>query len=190
MTGVVYVSVDDWITIAALVLGTTDATVRSIADLDLADSRGAGECRGTRSCCLDSGVDRPWHRRVAASCSCALSSSRFELACGSVIRAPTNEHAQVVADPFRSFGSPIFESGRARVKDVLHRFWAGDSLDESGRQATRGALLLPLEPEPQQSCDGRPLSRQPPTITNVCTEPGPFIYAVHQNKIERLAIRE
>ncbi len=39
MTGVVYVSVDDWITIAALVLGTTDATVRSIADLDLADSR-------------------------------------------------------------------------------------------------------------------------------------------------------
>ncbi len=38
MTGVVYVSVDDWITIAALVLGTTDATIRSIADLDLADS--------------------------------------------------------------------------------------------------------------------------------------------------------
>lgn len=38
MTSVVYASVDDWITIAALVLGTTDATIRSIADLDLADS--------------------------------------------------------------------------------------------------------------------------------------------------------
>lgn len=38
MTDVVYVSVDDWTTIAALVLGTTDATIRSIADLDLADS--------------------------------------------------------------------------------------------------------------------------------------------------------
>ena len=27
-------------------------------------------------------------------------------------------------------------------------------------------------------------------ITNKCGEPGPFIYAVHQNRIERLAIRE
>ena len=29
-----------------------------------------------------------------------------------------------------------------------------------------------------------------PAITNACSEPGPFIYAVHQNRIERLAIRE
>ena len=29
-----------------------------------------------------------------------------------------------------------------------------------------------------------------PAITNACGEPGPFIYAVHQNRIERLAIRE
>ena len=36
----------------------------------------------------------------------------------------------MVADPFRSFGSPIFERGGARVDDVLHRFWAGDSLEE------------------------------------------------------------
>lgn len=27
-------------------------------------------------------------------------------------------------------------------------------------------------------------------ITNACAEAGPFIYAVHQNRIERLAIRE
>ena len=47
-----------------------------------------------------------------------------------LIRVPTYEHAQVVADPFRSFGSPIFERGGARVDDVLHRFWAGDSLEE------------------------------------------------------------
>lgn len=38
MTAVVYVSVDDWITIAALVLETTDATIRRVANLDLADS--------------------------------------------------------------------------------------------------------------------------------------------------------
>ncbi len=38
MTGVVYESVDDWITIAALVLDTTDATIRRVANLDLADS--------------------------------------------------------------------------------------------------------------------------------------------------------
>ena len=29
-----------------------------------------------------------------------------------------------------------------------------------------------------------------PAITHACAEPGPFIYAVHQNRIERLAIRE
>lgn len=47
-----------------------------------------------------------------------------------LIRVPTYEHAQIVADPSRSFGSPIFERGGARVEDVLHRFWAGDSLDD------------------------------------------------------------
>lgn len=48
----------------------------------------------------------------------------------SLIHVPAYEHASVVADPTRSFGSPIFERGGARVVDVLERFWAGDSLDE------------------------------------------------------------
>lgn len=47
----------------------------------------------------------------------------------SLIHVPAYGHAQVVADPARSFGAPIFERGAARVDDVLQRFWAGDSLD-------------------------------------------------------------
>ncbi len=47
-----------------------------------------------------------------------------------LIHLPVYDHAEVVADPTRSFGAPIFEHGGARVDDVLHRFWAGDSLDE------------------------------------------------------------
>jgi uncharacterized protein (DUF433 family) len=47
-----------------------------------------------------------------------------------LIRVPTYEHAQVVADPTRSFGAPIFERGGARIDDVLERFWAGETLGE------------------------------------------------------------
>jgi uncharacterized protein (DUF433 family) len=47
-----------------------------------------------------------------------------------LIRVPAYERASVVADPRRSFGSPIFERGGARVRDVLDRFQAGESLDE------------------------------------------------------------
>lgn len=47
-----------------------------------------------------------------------------------LIRVPAYEHAEVVADPTRAFGSPIFERGGVRVDDVLERFWAGEPLDE------------------------------------------------------------
>ncbi len=46
-----------------------------------------------------------------------------------LIRVPAYDHAEVVADPTRSFGAPIFERG-ARVADVLERFWAGETLIE------------------------------------------------------------
>lgn len=46
-----------------------------------------------------------------------------------LIRLPAYEQAEVVADPTRSFGAPIFERGGARVDDVLDRFWAGERLD-------------------------------------------------------------
>jgi len=46
------------------------------------------------------------------------------------IRVPGYEQAEVVADPTRSFGAPIFERGGARVEDVLERFWAGDSIQD------------------------------------------------------------
>jgi uncharacterized protein (DUF433 family) len=48
----------------------------------------------------------------------------------SLIHVPAYEHAQVVADPTRSFGVPIFERGGARIDDVLQRFWTGESLEE------------------------------------------------------------
>ena len=47
-----------------------------------------------------------------------------------LIRVPAYEHAEVVADPGRAFGAPIFERGGVRVDDVLERFWSGDPLDE------------------------------------------------------------
>jgi uncharacterized protein (DUF433 family) len=47
-----------------------------------------------------------------------------------LIRVPAYEHANVVADPTRSFGAPIFERGGVRVADVLERFWAGDTLGD------------------------------------------------------------
>ncbi len=48
----------------------------------------------------------------------------------SLIHVPAYDRADVVADPTRSFGAPIFERGGARVSDVLDRFWAGESLSE------------------------------------------------------------
>ena len=51
-----------------------------------------------------------------------------------VISVPAYELAEVVADPRRSFGAPIFERGGARVGDVLDRFWSGDSLQEAAAE--------------------------------------------------------
>ncbi len=51
-----------------------------------------------------------------------------------LIRVPGYRQAQVVADPARSYGAPIFERGGGRVDDVLQRFWAGDSLDDLTRE--------------------------------------------------------
>lgn len=48
----------------------------------------------------------------------------------SLIHVPVYEHADVVADPTRAFGAPIFERGGVRVSDVLERFWAGESLED------------------------------------------------------------
>lgn len=47
-----------------------------------------------------------------------------------LIRVPTYRRADVVVDPKRAFGAPIFERGGARVEDVLARFWADESMDE------------------------------------------------------------
>jgi len=59
--------------------------------------------------------------------------SRIEYATdgyAALIRVPAYEHAEVVADPTRAFGAPIFSRGGVRVDDVLERFWAGEPLDE------------------------------------------------------------
>jgi uncharacterized protein (DUF433 family) len=45
-----------------------------------------------------------------------------------LIRLPAYQVAEVVADPTRSFGQPIFAHGGVRVADVLGRFWVGEDL--------------------------------------------------------------
>ena len=45
-----------------------------------------------------------------------------------IIRLPRYQLAEVVADPERSFGRPIFSRGGARVEDALELFWAGEEL--------------------------------------------------------------
>jgi uncharacterized protein (DUF433 family) len=47
----------------------------------------------------------------------------------SQIRLPAYERAEVIADPLRGFGQPIFAHGAASLNDVLQRFWAGDDID-------------------------------------------------------------
>ncbi len=47
-----------------------------------------------------------------------------------LVHLPEYRDRQVVADPTRSFGQPIFVHGAARVADVLGRFQAGESLQE------------------------------------------------------------
>lgn len=45
-----------------------------------------------------------------------------------LIRVPAYPNAEVVVDPKHSFGAPRFVRGGAKVDDVLHRFWAGESV--------------------------------------------------------------
>ncbi len=45
-----------------------------------------------------------------------------------IIRLPQYKKADIVADPTRSFGRPIFSRGGARVEDALQLFWAGEDL--------------------------------------------------------------
>lgn len=46
-----------------------------------------------------------------------------------LIHLPQYRVAEVVADPRRGFGQPIFEHGGAKLEDVLGSFRAGESLD-------------------------------------------------------------
>lgn len=46
------------------------------------------------------------------------------------VAVPAFAKAEVIVDPERSFGSPIFVQGGCRVGDVLDRFWAGESLSD------------------------------------------------------------
>ncbi|HEY5304780.1 MAG TPA: hypothetical protein VIJ86_12100 [Acidimicrobiales bacterium] len=46
-----------------------------------------------------------------------------------LIRLPGYDGADVIADPNRAFGQPIFTRGAAPVRIVLERFWAGETID-------------------------------------------------------------
>lgn len=47
-----------------------------------------------------------------------------------LIRVPGYEQAEVVVDPYRSAGAPIFVRGGCRVKDVLYRYHSGETVRE------------------------------------------------------------
>ncbi len=47
-----------------------------------------------------------------------------------LLHLPGYQRLQVVADPRRSFGQPMFVRGGARVSDVIDRFQAGESLPD------------------------------------------------------------
>jgi uncharacterized protein (DUF433 family) len=51
-----------------------------------------------------------------------------------LIHLPLYRIAEVVADPRRGFGQPIFAHGGAKVEDVLGTFRAGESLDALARE--------------------------------------------------------
>ena len=50
------------------------------------------------------------------------------------IRLPQFAAADIIADPMRSFGKPIFSHGGARVEDALQLFWAGEELSVVARE--------------------------------------------------------
>jgi len=60
-----------------------------------------------------------------------------------LIRLPQYHQAEVIADPSRSFGQPIFGRGGARVADALQRFWAGEDLEVVAQEF--GVQLADLE---------------------------------------------
>ncbi len=55
---------------------------------------------------------------------------KFDDGYAGVLALPQYERAEVIVDPRRSFGLPIFARGAARVEVVLGRFKSGESLDE------------------------------------------------------------
>jgi uncharacterized protein (DUF433 family) len=60
-----------------------------------------------------------------------------------LIHLPQYDVADVVADPRRGFGQPIFSHGGARVEDVLGAFQAGESLESVA--AEYGVAMTELE---------------------------------------------
>jgi uncharacterized protein (DUF433 family) len=47
-----------------------------------------------------------------------------------LLHLPGYRRSQVIVDPTRSFGQPVFSHGAAKVSDVMDRFQAGDSLTD------------------------------------------------------------
>ena len=47
-----------------------------------------------------------------------------------LFRVPAYRYAEVVVDPTRSSGAPIFVIGGYRVEDIVHRFLAGESISD------------------------------------------------------------
>jgi uncharacterized protein (DUF433 family) len=51
-----------------------------------------------------------------------------------LIHLPQYRNADVLVDPTRSYGQPIFRHGGARVADALQRFWTGEELESVAQE--------------------------------------------------------
>jgi uncharacterized protein (DUF433 family) len=51
-----------------------------------------------------------------------------------LIRLPGYDRAEVIVDPKRAFGQPIFASSAVTIQDVLERFWAGEDIETVSKE--------------------------------------------------------
>lgn len=92
-------------------------------------ARGEGDSPEARAA-MELVAPRSGQRVFAPVVSKYLQRITFEDGYAGVLQLPQYGHANVVVDPRRSFGSPIFASGAARVEVVLGRFKNGEPVEE------------------------------------------------------------
>lgn len=125
-----------------------------------------------------------------------------------VLAPPQYGKAEVIIDPRRSFGVPIFAAGAARVEVVLGRFTAGEAVDELSDEfdvpVDELIDVIRVTPTPppdlppprirrerldRRRKDDSAVAASLPAIGRACRRPGPYVYRLHPARIELLPLR-